>query len=355
MHHPGIFVAIGSYTHGGDVLPTACGVGITLAQLDPVTGQLTHLSDYSEVANPSWLCASEDGRHLFAVSEMIAHAGQVHSFTLANDGELIPLSSQSSHGLATCHLTATANYLFAASYLDGRLTVYPLKSGVIGTRRYEFAYQCSGPNLERQERSHAHHALVGPNGRWLYVCDLGGDRIHRHDLTQVGFPALGAIMLPPGVGPRHMVFHPHLPVAYLFCELKPHVIAFNWNAKSGNLTTRQTYDLESKVGLGPVGAGASIHIHPSAQLLGVSERAASSICLFKVDADGTISFSQQVAANGQRPRDFRFSPDGRWLLIAYQETHSITVHRINADLEAESAITCELPVKSPVCVCCIEQ
>lgn len=355
MQDSEILIYIGSYTHGGKFIPSACGAGITAARFDPASGRLTRLSEFTDVENPSWLHAAKDARYLFAVSETFDRPGQVHSFIIAEDGYLALHSSQSSHGLATCHLTVTAEHLIAASYLDGRMTIYPLAEGQIEPCIHDHSYTCTGPNPERQEGSHAHQAMVCPRGRWLYICDLGGDRVHRHDLMAEGRPLRESIELPAGAGPRHLVFHPQLPIMYVFCELHPLLLAFDWEPDSGVMSIRQTVDLNTLPELNQVGGGAAIHIHPSAQLLGVSERAGSSVCLFRISDDGTLSFSQRVVSNSQVPRDFAFSPDGRWLLTAYQESHQVAIHRLNADFTADSEPTHVFAVNSPVRLCFVER
>ena len=190
-------VFLGTYTDGGAFFPSSCGGGIMTCLLDQADGRFSELRSAAQVTNPSWIHLADGGKRLFAVSELFDRPGEVHGFDLAAEGLMAHCSTRSSHGLATCHLTTTGTHLFAASYLDGRLSVYPRREGRIGGAIEVVQYTGSGPNPERQEAAHAHQVAVPPGGRWLYVCDLGADCIHQHDLRDGAHSAVRDIKVPP--------------------------------------------------------------------------------------------------------------------------------------------------------------
>jgi 6-phosphogluconolactonase len=228
--------------------------------------------------------------------------------------------------------------------------VHPVAGAVIGEATNVLRYNGSGPNPGRQTSAHAHQAVISPNGRFHYVCDLGADCIHFHAINQ-GIPTpIGDFMLPPGSGPRHLLFHPSMPLVWVVCELMPLIVSFIWNAENGRLENATIHSLSSNPPLTEVGAMAAIHLHPSGKLLGVSDRATHSICLFDLDNVGRLTFRRQLGGMGKTPRDFNFSPDGRWLIAAYQESHSLTSHAIDADLTVAPHPTNHLSIHSPVCV-----
>ncbi len=346
-------IYLGSYTEGRSSPGIAKGAGITHALFDPRTGCITKVAEYSQAINPSWLHADPDGRHLYVASERSDGPGDVHSFEICADGALRHLSQQSSHGLATCHLTTTADRLFAASYVGGRLTGFPLCDGVIQPCDQQVDYEGSGPNEARQASPHAHQATVSPNGRWLYVCDLGSDRVHIHPATMVTEAPMTSIEVPAGAGPRHMVFHPDLPLLYVWCELEPLLLEMVWDSTTGDVSLRRVHNLREHVGEEPVGEGASIHLHPSGRWLGVSERTGSSVCLFSVAEDGAAAWAERSPVAGETPRDFAFSPDGKWLLVAYQDTHLVAVYAM--DDQGRIALSPEARFETglPVCLCMI--
>jgi len=343
-------VFLGTYTDGGAFFPSSSGGGIMTCRLDDADGRFSELHSAARVTNPSWIHLADGGKRLFAVSELFDRPGEVHGFDLAEEGSLAHCSTQSSHGLATCHLTSTGTHLFAASYLDGRLSVYPRENGRVGEATEVVQYTGSGPNPDRQEAAHAHHAAVSLGGRWLYVCDLGADCIHQHELHDGALSSVRDIKVAPGAGPRHLVFHPSKPLAWAVCELTPLVLAFSWDAISGGLRLLQTLDMAGCPGLEDVGASAAIRLHPSGKLLGVSDRTTHSISLFHVADSGELTFRQRIRTTDESPRDFAFTPDGRWLLAAYQETHGLASHAIAADLQVSPIPADRLKVDSPVCI-----
>jgi 6-phosphogluconolactonase len=343
-------IYIGTYTDGGTCFAGACGDGIMSCQFDSQSGCFSQLNRSAAVENPSWLHLADDGKHLFAVSELFESSGEVHGFDVDGVGDLIHSSTQSSHGLATCHLTTTENHLYAASYLDGRLSSCARQGGQIEEALEVIQYAGTGPNGERQECAHAHQAVLSPDGRWLYVCDLGSDCIRLHTL-RAGIPVhLGDIDLAPGSGPRHLVFHASRPLAWVVCELIPRIVTLVWDATSGELRPLHSIDLDIDPECKGIGATAAIRLHPSGRVLGISERATHSICLFSVGESGELTFQQRIQSQEQTPRDFAFTPDGRWLIAAYQDTHALVSFGISADLKVASAPASRLKVNSPVCL-----
>jgi len=341
---------VGTYTDGGAFVPTASGQGIMRCRFDTATGAFSELDCAAEVVNPSWIHLTDHGRRLFAVSECFDRFGQVVGFDVENDGRLKAAGSRCSHGLATCHLIATDTHIYAASYLDGRLSVHARKGARVSEAMDVIAYEGSGPDKGRQEAAHAHQAVLSPNGRWLYVCDLGSDCIWRHALDQGVVEAAKPIFQPAGSGPRHLIFHPEKPLAWVVCELTACILTFSWNPASGELGLRHTLRFEKPEGFGDCGAGAAIHLHPSRKLLAISERSAHSVLLFSLSDDGELTPKQRIQNRGKTPRDFAFTSDGRWLLVVYQDSHAIESHAIDRDLIAAPAASDHLELRSPVCI-----
>lgn len=343
-------LAIGTYTDGGVFVPDVRGEGIMFCSFDLDTGRFSDLHCVATVPNPSWIHLTDEGRSLFAVSEMFDVPGQVHGFAVSPDGVLTQTSSLSSEGLATCHLGIGPETLYAASYLDGVLSVYSREGAELTACVAKHHFDGSGPCVERQESAHAHQAELSPDGRWLYVCDLGADRVRQFALEN-GLPVpIRELVLPPGTGPRHLVFHPEWPVAWLVGELDAGVTVLYVEPETGILQAGEMIRFSELPELSGAGATAAVHLHPSGRLLGVSERESHGVLLFDLDAEGKPTFRQKVAEAGRVPRDFLFSPDGRWLLIAYQGTHQLASFALSEEGTAENDPTDLLSVGSPVCL-----
>ncbi|WP_373519279.1 lactonase family protein, partial [Pricia sp.] len=230
---------IGSYSKAGGYFTDINGEGLTLCSLDLQTGQLSRKSSYPEAVNATYLAKYGDNILLIA-SDQYEEPGNVMSFSIDEDGSLKQLSTQSTQGTATCHVSANKarNQIFVASYMNGRLSVHSIEEGRLSAAKHVHSYEGQGPNTDRQERSHAHCAMVSPSGKWLYVCDLGSDKIWLHDTARLTgeFSEVIGIEVPAGYGPRHLEFDANKDVVYLICELNAHLLTYTLDDSTGMLT-----------------------------------------------------------------------------------------------------------------------
>jgi 6-phosphogluconolactonase len=333
---------IGSYTQPEAHVPVACGEGIVTCSFDPATGALTKRSAFKDILNPSYL-AHDGARSVFAVSENITGEGAVWQFACDAKGWLTPLVHQKSHGAATCHVALLpGNRVCAASYFGGTLAVYPLEDGKLAPAERVFRYQGRGADPLRQEASHAHQAVVSPDRRWFYVCDLGADRVWQHDIDAEGDPI--GLPMPAGHGPRHLVFHPSLPRAWVLGELTGSVAVCDWNSETGALeVVSNTPAIEEDA------SAAAIRVHPSGRSLWISLRKHPALRVYPLDADGMPCSAVEVNLVAGQPRDFTISPDGCWLLAAMQEADEIvTIPLYPATGAPTGAPHRYFPVKTPV-------
>jgi len=341
---------LGAYTAG----PTVEGVGLAgmaVGRLDSATGALTAISEVADAEQASWVQPSPDGRSVYAVGELHGRDGVVHGHAWSESGESLErVSTASARGRAPCHLAATGDRVFAASYSGGLLSVHPVAGATVEPSAAVHRYDGSGPNEKRQRQSHAHQALPSPDGRWLYVCDLGGDRVHVHDLSTATAERVASIEVEPGAGPRHLAFHPQRPMAYVWCELRPIVLEFYWEATSGRLVDGRAHDLAADLELAGVGAGAAVHVHPSGDAVAVSERATGAVCLLGLTEGQIDGQATRFESGATTPRDFRYSPDGRWLLVACQDSHWVRSYRVDDPMRPATEASGELGWRMPVCV-----
>jgi len=322
-------------------VPGARGDGISAGTFDADAGAPALRAAAGDPPNPSYLASGWGD--LFAVSECFESAGSVARFALEAGGALRERWRASSRGLATCHLSVNeaAGAVYAASYLDGRLVALAAEDG---RALFAWRYEGSGPDPERQEAAHAHQAMPTPDGAFLLVPDLGSDAVWRHPLRE-GVPAPPERLdVAPGAGPRHLVFHPERPLAYVLGELDGRVHAVDWNAGGA------AFEPVSAAPEGWTGAhaGSAIRRHPAEPFLYAAHRASETVAVFRLGADGALERRATFPAGGAEPRDFNLSPDGRWLLVACQNDHTIAVHRLERpDRRAE---TREFGCGSPACL-----
>lgn len=343
---------IGTYSEKGPYVPEASGEGVVSCTLDLSSGHIQKNSVCKEVANSTYLEKSPDGNFMFVACDRFSSVGSVKVLSVDSRGSLSLLSSQSSYGKSTCHIACDreGKKIFASSYIDGKITVHKFDGKKIFPASQIISYEGSGPNSERQEAAHAHQALVSPNNKWLYVCDLGSDKIWIHDMADIleNTYRTRSIEVPAGYGPRHLVWNTKLPRAYVFCELNSHILVYDWNDQTGMMTL-----IEDKAGLPKEykgdAAGAAIRLHPSNKTLYISDRGQNSIIAHTIDeTDGGLQFESWFSIKGKTPRDFGIDPTGQWLLSANQDSNSIVPFPLNPESglpsgESAAAFKCGTP------------
>jgi 6-phosphogluconolactonase len=209
-----------------------------------------------------------------------------------------------------------------------------------------------GPNAERQEAAHAHCVVSDPSNRYVLAADLGIDKVVVYRLTAeraLEHVETGDAQLEPGSGPRHIAFHPTLPLVYVATELNSTVTRLRFDVDRGALTP---IDTRSTLPSGWKGTSyaADIHVAPSGRTLYVSNRGHNSIAMFSVDNAGALALEQTMPTGGDWPRNFSLDPTGRWLLVANQRSGDVVVFARDEKSGRLTATQQRIAIPSPVCV-----
>jgi len=224
---------IGTYPAAGAGSPAGLGEGIWRVELDTASGTFGAAELVAVTPSPSFVAAHPSGRVLYAVGELTA--GTVTAFAVPEGsvpGQLVALDVVASGGADPCHLLLApdARTLYVANYSSGTLGVLPLDADGLFTAEVRAArgpvqvlgHAGSGPDASRQEGPHAHFVAIAPGGQFVVVADLGTDDLRRYarDTATGLLSAAGiAATLPPGTGPRHLVFAADGRTAYVVGEL----------------------------------------------------------------------------------------------------------------------------------------
>jgi len=334
--------------------------GIHLVHMNGRTGALRTIGAVDSGPNPSFLAIHPNGRVLFAVNELTEVGGRatgtVRSFTIGLDGGLTHLGEQLTEGGAPCYVSTdrTGHALLVANYVGGNVAVFPISlDGTIAPATSVRRHGGSGPNQARQAGPHAHCIVTDPSNRFALAADLGIDRVVLYRLD-VGAATLtpvdgGDAVLRPGAGPRHVAFHPNLPLVYVANELDSTVTTLRFDATRATLTP---IDTRSTLPAGWSGTNypADIHVAPSGRHLYLSNRGHNSIAMYLVSDAGTLALDQVVSTGGDWPRNFSLDPSGRWLLVANQRSGDVVV-LARDDATGRLTPTAErLAIPRPVCV-----
>ena len=323
---------VGSYTDGASQ-------GIYRYTFDSKAGRINPApQQVVKNVSPSWLVLSADQRQLFVVNE--TPQGHASSFSVSSKGEITPLNQVATRGDEPTHasLSRDQRYLFVANYAvapdpGGSLVVLPVgKDGKLKDAVQQVRHKPSGVNPERQAGAHVHSVVLSPDGSHLYASDLGADKvfIYRYDGASVDRPLSAAIPasveLPPGSGPRHLLFDAKGRHAYLTLEMSAEVVMFD--VKDDALHERQRLPLTEQNDAAAKAAGA-LHLSADGRFLYVSNRGtANEIVVFSVGKDdGQLTFQQRRSVEGDHPREFALDPSDNFLLVANQKSNQIVVMR----------------------------
>lgn len=336
--------------------------GIYVIEFTPESEKMKIIFEVVSDKNPSFLSLHPGNKYLYAVSQSetdtIKRWGQVCAFQIdQHSGNLTLINKRPSYGQGPCYIQTdkTGRWLFVANYNSGSLAMYPiLADGAIGEVSDTIWHKGKGVNPQRQEKSHLHSAIPGPENQYVFFPDLGTDKIMIYKLDLInGKLSPGQmpwVKVKDGSGPRHFEFHPNRKFAYLAEELNSSVSAFRYTKESGILTEKQSLSTlpEDFKGENTV---ADIHVHPNGSLLYVSNRGHNSLACYTIDpADGTLKLLGFESTRGIRPRNFMIHPNGDYLFVANRDSDNIVLFRIDQTTGKLTYTGKELKVPAPVCL-----
>jgi 6-phosphogluconolactonase (cycloisomerase 2 family) len=237
-------------------------------------------------------------------------------------------------GAAPCHiaLDRTQSRVAVANYASGSVSLFQLDptTGLPTGQAVVYANSGSGPNVDRQQSSHAHWVGFGLDNRFLYVTDLGTDEVLALDAKKatLGKPHI-AFKSMPGSGPRHLLFHDQHPgSAYLACELDSTLVALDVEGR----------DLKRRGSVSTLPAGwhgANIVAHIDANAAGdrlyVSNRGHDSIAVFALNEDGDPTLLQHIASGGASPRVFMVLEVENRMIVVHERDQRVTMLDILPD------------------------
>lgn len=350
--NPIYYLLVGTYTN------TGASEGIYVYRFNPNKTEVTLMSKTTGVENPSYLAISKDQKFVYCVNENKGDKpGSVSSFALDKaKGELHFLNKQPSGGDAPCfiNIDASGKNVIATNYSGGNFSVFKTNAdGSLNPFVQLIAHQGYGVNVERQEMPHPHAAVFSPDEKYVFIPDLGNDRLYQYhfNATDATNPVTESdppyYEIPDGSGPRQFIFHPNGKNAYLLNELSGDIIVYDY--ANGKLTETQTIASDNTGGKDDK-ASADIRISTDPRFLYTTNRGkANNISLYKVSSDGKIAANGQQPV-GQNPRNFMIDPSGRFLLVANQDSNNIQIFIINKNFGLLQDTGVKIDVPQPSCM-----
>lgn len=349
-------VYIGTYTQEeGHV--DGKGAGVYSVKQNVEDGELELGDVQAEITNPSYLTVSPDGNYLYSVSEIGGDDGPngfVYSYKIKNDGSLKELSQLETNGAYPCQVSTDSKgrFVFVANYMGG-IDMYESNDGILtSTDKVTFKGSTSHP---RQKESHPHMVSVSPDDKFLYVPDLGSNKVwimQIDDIAEKLIPnsAQRFVELQQHAGPRHMAFNPVSGDVYVVSELDNMLNVYSRNVKTGVLTFKQSLPTVTDEDFDGNNSCADIHVHPSGWYLYVSNRGFNTISKFNINGDsGELKFSKHTPTLGEVPRNFTIDPRGKNLYVANQNSDNIVQFDIEP-MSGKLTFKHEMEVPTPVCI-----
>ncbi|MFF2483248.1 lactonase family protein [Paenibacillus sp. NPDC058071] len=338
-------VFIGSYAE-------VSASGVYMFAFDEKEGTLKLLDEASGMRNPTYLNVDAANRRLYAIAEGVtedgAKGGDAVAFAIETEGDK-PSLRQLNRALAitapSCHIQrdADSKFLMLASYHGGRVSLASLEeNGEVGQLLDIVQHEGEAP--------HPHSLFFSPDRQFVFVPDLGIDRIRSYRLDkELGKLVFhGETSVPDGAGPRHLVFHPNGHFVYVINELNSTVAVFRYEA-DGSLQSVQTIttlpsDFEGS------NSCAEITMSEDGRFVYGSNRGHDSIVVYAADSEsGKLELIGHVSTEGKHPRHFAILPGGRYLIAANKDTNNLAVFKLEDNgLPVYTGYSVELP--QPVCV-----
>jgi 6-phosphogluconolactonase len=132
------------------------------------------------------MALSADRKRIYVLSEE-GSKGMVSVYRIDQQRGMLELINQQwTVGGGPCYVSehAATGTVYVSNYGGGSLTVFKTDAnGALLPHAQHIVYTGSSVNKNRQEKPHAHCAVIDPKGKFVYVNDLGTDQIHRHTIA----------------------------------------------------------------------------------------------------------------------------------------------------------------------------
>ena len=232
-------------------------------------------------------------------------------------------------------LDRSGAFLFGVSYGNGRLNVYRLdENGVPG----------KAIATVDEGKKEAHCVLVSPDNNYLYIPYVKGNLAllqYRFDESSGAVTPLDPLNAnpPAGTGPRHLVYHPTLPMVYFTNEQGIGLSTYE-RLSVGQLALRQDIPILPE-GMSKEGLSASdLEITPDGKFIFAGLRGHSQdfdrIARYRVSEDGKAELLGLTPAD-KIPWGLALSPDGKHLLVSATTGATLTAYRITTEGDLEKA------------------
>lgn len=309
--------------------------GIYVLEFDQQKGTLKELQTVTEGSSPGFLAFSPNKDFLYSIygkGTLEDGNGAVMAFKIDPfTGFLKKVNEQSVGGKGPAHISIDpkGRFAYTANYGDASVTVFPINSdGTLAKASDYVKHTGSSTNPQRQKEPHPHSSIPSADGKFLYVSDLGTDKIVIYEVMNGGKLKPAAVpfaQVPAGSGPRHFKIHENGNFAYSVDELSNTIVAFKVNKKTGALTIIERLSMLPE-GYSEVTYASDVHFSPDGKFIYATNRGHESLVIYEVNAKtGKLKMIGHESTLGKHPRNFMISKSGEYVLVGNTNTDNVVI------------------------------
>lgn len=369
--------------------PEAGDGGIKAFTADSNTYRL--ISKATPEVNVGSMAVASNGENIYATNErkdlggIHGNGGGIAAYAVDENGQISFLNEVSSAGAYPCYIVVDSQrrYAFAANhgnheevitrsvktengtyiaqrfFDEGSIGMFPiLNDGSLGECCELKILEGSSELLLFQWTSHPHSVCLDPTEKYLLCADKGCDQIHvfEVDYQQGKLTKIWSQETEKASGPRHIAFHPVLPIFYCNSEQNHTVHAYSFDTATGKIThldrsvtVSDSYQpKDDPTDIFARNQTADVKVHPSGKYLYVSNRGDDSIACYLLNEQGKMDLIEIVSSEGAIPRSMNFDLSGEHLYVVNQRTGTIVKFKVHAATGKLQSTGIEIQVNNPV-------
>jgi 6-phosphogluconolactonase len=303
-----------------------------------------------------------DGNFLYTISGKSVTPdndyGSVAAYQIDQDtGMLSFINIRSAEGRGPAHVSIDpqGRFAYVSNYGEGNLSSYPIRDdGSLGEAVSVIQHEGSSINEQRQKKPYVHSAIPSEDGKFVYVSDLGIDKIMIYEVDQETGELSPAespyVEIEPGSGPRHFTLHPQKDFAYSVDELSSTVTVLAFDSSTGALQLVQRVDMLPE-DYDEASYSADIHISPDGRFLYASNRGHDSLAIYSIDtATGQIELLRHESTRGGHPRNFAVDTKGQYVFVTNRDDNNLVLFERDLDTGLLEYTGEEFEIPSAICV-----
>jgi len=297
----------------------------------------------TDILNPAVLIPHSNGSLIYAIVETIQSNGEVVQLALDSDNKLTNKGSFTASGKSTCYLALSPqkDVAIVINYWDAIIDVVQVDAeGNLGNvlQSFKQLYRKEGEWRQVEYREdHWENRQVGPHAHcahfwknWVFIPDLGENAVFQYwyDPAQKKLEPDTHIKFEAGSGPRHMAMHPTLDICYVSNELFNTVCVAELDGSEPDKSKERLVPIQYESTLenrDQTSYVSEIKLSPDSRFLYVSNRGDNSLAIFKVLNNGKLERIAVVPTEGKFPRHFAITPCGGAVLVANQDSSTLTL------------------------------